>query len=140
MRFLCGGLLAVFLIACEGPAGPAGPEGPQGPSGPQGAPAEGILIEKSISASAYNEDGVITIRDSRITPESFRAVYVKVEGDGWTEYYVLDYMLIYWLWDQELETSPPAVVVAEGVVALVDPDRTLVEALDGNNLAILVAG
>lgn len=150
MRLLCSGLLAVFLIACEGPAGPAGPEGPPGPAGPQGPPAEGILIEKRISVSAYDETGTIRIVDSRITPESFRAVYLKVDlGGGQVGYVPLDYLLIYSvsLTPEALELDTPVVFVAEGGMAIVDPEGTLfgvaLEAyLAGGDisLAILVAG
>ena len=53
--------------------------GPEGPAGPQGPPAEGILIETHLSVSAYDESGILTIQDSRITPKTFRALYLKLD-------------------------------------------------------------
>ena len=155
MRFPGSILIAVVLVACagpEGPTGPAGPEGPAGPAGPPGlpgAPAEGIIIEKSLSASAYDEDGYITILDSRITPKTFRALYLKVDlGGGQVGYVPLDYLLVYVvsLIPEELEFETPVVIVAEGGMGISDPRGILFAAplesfLDGAtlNLAILVS-
>ena len=105
-------LLPVFLLACEGPEGSVGPEGPPGPQGP---PAEGILIEKRLSESAYDENGIITIADRRITPTSFRTVYLKLDfGGGQVGYLPLDYLLVYSvsLTIEELELETPIVNLA----------------------------
>ena len=149
MRFLSSILLAVVLLACEGPEGPTGPAGPEGPPGPPGAPAEGILIEQRLSGSAYDEDGNITILDSRITPKTFRALYLKVDlGGGQVGYIPLDYLLVYAvsIVPEELESETPTVLVAEGGIVISDPEGVLFVAafesfLDGAtlNLAILVS-
>ncbi len=39
-RHLCVAVLAINLVACEGPRGPAGADGTQGPTGPAGAPGD----------------------------------------------------------------------------------------------------
>ena len=67
-----------FVVACEGPAGPAGPAGEQGPPG---APAESIIIDVTVTLDDYAE-GLITIEDPRITPRSFRALYMKMQIGG----------------------------------------------------------
>ena len=124
MRFLSSILLAVVLLACEGPEGPTGPQGPAGPPGP---PAEGILIEQRLSASAYDEDGDIVIRDSRITPKTFRALYLAVGFGDQQAYIPLDYLLVYGvsLTPEELEFETPVVAVGEGVMVITDAERVL---------------
>ncbi len=103
---------ALVLLACQGPEGPLGPAGPQGPqgeagpqgevgprgeSGPQGEmgpPGEGIIIERRPTGSLYDEDGFILIEDDRITPTSFRVLYLKatnLEADL-AIYMPLDYL------------------------------------------------
>ena len=119
-----------------------GPGGQVGPRGPQGLPAEGILIEIHFSASTYDESGFITIQDSRITPKTFRALYLKVDkGDQLVVYLPLDYLSV----AVELET--PALAVFEGVLVITDPNQDLlVAALDlraagyAVNLVVLVSG
>ena len=134
-----------------GSQGETGPEGPRGPQGEVGPAAEGILIEKLLSASAYDEDGFITITDSRITPTSFRAVYLKFDyGNGTVGYLPLDYLLIdsVSLTLEEFELNTPIIIVAEGGMAIIDTREDLLDtALDAFqdngaivNLAILVAG
>ena len=125
--------------------------GPEGPAGPQGLPAEGILIEIHFSASTYDESGqVITIQDSRITPKTFRALYLKVDyGEGHIAYVPLDYLLVYSVSvvPEELELETPVLAVFEGVLVITDPNQDLlVAALDLRaagipvNLVVLVSG
>ena len=138
-----------------GPEGEVGPMGPEGPAGPQGLPAEGILIEIHLSASTYDESGeVITIQDSRITPKTFRALYLKVDygvdyGAGEVAYLPLDYLLVYAVSvvPEALELETPVLAVAEGVLVITDPNQDLlVAALDiraagfAVNLVVLVSG
>ena len=91
MRTILALLLAVALSSCEGPAGPMGPQGekgetgaqgPQGERGAQGPPAEGVLIDHTLSVDSYNVEGAIAIEDSRITPEAFRGLYLKLDFGG----------------------------------------------------------
>ena len=128
MRFLGSILLAVVLLACEGPEGPVGPAGPAGPAGapgqagPPGAPAEGILIERSLSASTYDEDGAIIIRDSRITPTTFRALYFKIEyTDQGVGYFTIDSIV------DVYSGSLPILGLAEGRLIIWDRDEGLLE-------------
>ena len=125
--------------------------GPGGPAGPQGLPAEGILIEIYFSASTYDESGqVITIQDSRITPKTFRALYLKVDyGTGYIAYVPLDYLLVYSVSvvPEALELETPVLAVFEGVLVITDPNQDLlVAALDIRaagipvNLVVLVSG
>ena len=106
MRIALLVVLAVgVLVGCEGPAGPMGPEGSQGPPGAQGPPGPstvGVLIEQSLSMSAYNETGEIIIRDSRITPQTFRLLYLKLVFEDETSYIPLDYLLL-----NGVSVSPP---------------------------------
>lgn len=122
MRFPGVILIALVLLACEGPEGPTGPAGPEGPAGPSGAPAEGILIEHHLSASAYTEDSHIIIRDSRITPKTFQALYLKVEyTSGSVAYFTPN--LVYAVTDED----PPVVRVLEGRLHIQDPEEALLD-------------
>lgn len=141
-------LSALFLLACQGPEGPMGPAGPQGPpgetgargeagpqgeagprgeAGPQGEmgpPGEGTLIERRLTAFLYDEDGFILIEDDRITPASFRALYLKATDlDSEIELYMpLDYLLVSDVSivpeSEELET--PVLAVVEGALLIQD--------------------
>ena len=123
--------------------------GPEGPAGPQGLPAEGILIEIHLSASTYDESGqVITIQDSRITPKTFRALYLKVDfGAGQVVYVPLDYFLVYAVSvaPEALEGETPVLAVFEGVLVITDPNQVLLVAAFAVagvtvNLVVLVSG
>ena len=149
-------LSAFFLLACQGPEGPVGPAGPQGPpgeTGPQGEPGppgEGTIIERRLTGSLYDEDGFILIEDDRITPASFRGLYLKAT-DLESELVLsmpLDYLLVSTVSiipeSEELET--PTLAVAEGVLLIQDPYRDLLSvALESFleemviHLAVLVA-
>ena len=145
-------LSLVGIVSCEGPegqVGPRGPMGPEGPAGPQGLPAEGILIEIHLSASTYDESGeVIAIQDSRITPKTFRALYLKVDfGAGEVAYVPLDYLLVFSvsLVPEALELETPVLAVLEGLLVITDPNQDLLVvafAVAGVtvNLAVLVSG
>ena len=142
-------LSLVGIVSCEGPEGEVGPRGPMGPEGPAG-PQGGILIEIHFSASSYDESGNIVIRDSRITPKTFRALYLKInnpdEGDA---YAPLDYLLIYGVSvvPEALEGETPILGVFEGVLVITDPNQDLLAAVLEQraagftvNLAVLVSG
>ncbi len=162
-------LSVLVLVACQGPEGPVGPAGPQGPpgeggprgeAGPQGEagprgemgpPGEGIVIERRLTASLYDEDGYILIEDDRITPTSFRALYLKAtdQESDLSLYMPLDYLLVSAVSivpeAQELET--PILAVAEGALLIQDRNGDLLTValasfLDGMvvDLVVLVAG
>ena len=158
MRSILTLLAAMVLISCEGPAGPMGPAGPQGEKGetgaqgeqgPPGPLTEGTLIEHQLSMSAYDETGTITVEDSRITPTTFRALYLKLNlGDGQVAYVPLDYLLMYGVsvLPEELETETPILIVADGVLLIGDPEgqlfgAALVTFLEGGvaTIAVLVS-
>ena len=151
-------MLAFGLVACEGPAGPMGPAGPQGaqgeigPQGETGPPRAGIIIEQRLSRSLYDADGNIFIEDGRITPTTFQALYFKAAfpdlGPNAVAYMPLDYLLVYAvsIIPEENELETPLLVVAEGLLLIIDPNRDLLAAaiesfFDGVNvnLAILVS-
>ena len=145
-------MLAFGLVACEGPAGPMGPAGPQGLQGETRPPKEGIIIERQLSRSLYDEDGNIFIEDDRIMPTTFQALYLKAAfpdlGPDAVAYMPLDYLIVYAvsLIPEENELETPLLVVAEGMLLILDPNRDLlavaVESLfDGVDvdLAILVS-
>ncbi|MCY3737637.1 MAG: hypothetical protein OXG13_14615 [Gemmatimonadaceae bacterium] len=165
-------LSALVLLACQGPEGPMGPQGPPGEAGPRGEagpqgesgprgesgppgemgpPGEGIVIERRLTASLYDEDGYILIEDDRITPTSFRALYLKAtdQESDLSLYMPLDYLLVSAVSivpeAQELET--PVLAVGEGALLIQDRNGDLLTValasfLDGMvvDLAVLVAG
>ncbi len=142
-------MLAFGLVACEGPAGPMGPAGPQGPQGEIGPPREGIIIEWKLSISSYDEDGNIFIEDDRITPTTFRALYLKADlGPDQVAYIPLDYLIVFAvsLAPETEEWETPILGITEGMLLIVDPNRDLLAAaiesfFDGVDvdLAILVS-
>ena len=151
-------MLAFGLVACEGPAGPMGPVGPQGPQGEIGSqgeigpPREGVIIERQLSRSIYDEGGNIFIEDDRITPTTFQALYLKTAfpdlGPDAVAYIPLDYLLVFAvsIVPEEDELETPIVTIIEGMLWITDPNRDLIAValesyFDGIdvNLAILVS-
>ncbi len=139
LRFFLFVLLAFSFGACEGPMGPAGPTGPQGPQGDQGPPGprrDEVAIELAFSRSSYDEDNQILIADSRITPTSFRLVYIKGMLSGAEIYVPLDYL-----------AQNFSVVLSNGVLVLTDPgllilnlaQRVFADNLSSIRLVILVS-
>ena len=139
LRFFLFVLLAFSFGACEGPMGPSGPTGPQGPPGNQGPPGpqrDEVAIELAFSRSSYNEDNQIIIEDSRITPTSFRLVYIKGMLSGVEIYVPLDYL-----------AQNFSVVLSNGVLVLTDPglvildlaQRVFADNLSSIRLVILVS-
>lgn len=119
LRFFLFVLLAFSFGACEGPMGPAGPTGSQGPQGDQGPPGprrDEVAIELAFSGSSYNEDNQILIEDSRITPTSFRLVYIKGMLTGVEIYVPLDYLSFNF-----------NVVLSDGALVLTDPDLVILD-------------
>lgn len=141
-------LLAAALAACEGPAGPMGPQGetgpqgrqgeigPQGEPGPQGEtgprgeagpPAEGVIIEWRLSSSSY-DGGNIFIEDERITPNTFRVLYLQADfGSEIVAYVPLDYLLVseVSILPEGDELQTPVLAVSEGGLLIIDPNRQL---------------
>ena len=139
-------MLAFGLVACEGPAGPMGPQGEIGP------PSEGIIIERQLSRSLYDDDGDILIEDDRITPTTFQALYLKTAfpdlGSDAVVYVPLDYLIIsaVSIIPEENELETPALVVAEGFLLIIDSNRDLLAIARGAffdgvdvDLAVLVS-
>ena len=118
-------LLAVvlFAVACEGPTGPQGEIGLQGETGP---PKEGVIIERQLSRYLYDENGNISIKDDRITPTTFRAIYLKVtlevDPDTIIAYAPLDYLLVSAL-SKELETPSLTILITKGMLLIIDPQK-----------------
>ena len=127
MPFLFAILAVGVLVGCEGPAGPMGPEGAQGPPGPPGPSSESVLIEQSLSMAAYNETGEIVIEDSRITPKTFRLLYLKLEFDNQVTYFPLEYLLVNGVSvsPEAEELGTPTLVIEDGRLAISDPDGGL---------------
>ncbi len=149
---------ALGVVACEGPEGPAGPIGPQGPqgeTGPRGAtgpPRDGVLIEITLSTSAYDLNGNISIADPRITPESFLGLYIKVElTSGQAAYVPVGYLLLadVAFSEEADEWLTPIIAVSDGVIVISDPNLYLLdlafllgysEETENVEIAILVSG
>ena len=141
-------LSAPYLVACEGPAGPEGPVGPQGPQGEMGPTREGIIIERRLSESLYDEDNYIIIEDERITPVTFRAFYLKLNNFGsvgTAAYLPVEYVIVFDVSllgeDQEWET--PRLAIMDGRLLIEDTRRSLLETagplLGEVDLAVLVS-
>ena len=134
-------LLAFGLVACEGPAGPMGPPGETGPQGEIGPPREGIIIERRLSRSLYNEDSNILIQDDRITPTTFQALYLKTTftdlGPGAVVYIPLDYLIVseVSIVPEVNELETPVLLLAEGFLLILDSNRTL---LDSNRTLLAI--
>ncbi len=108
-------LLAFGMLAC----GEVSVEGSVGPEVLIESPAERVLIEQSVSASSYDAEGKITIRDERITPTTFEVLYLKVTSSGGVEYVPVE------LESEENEREAAVLFISEGVLVISDPDRTL---------------
>ena len=117
--------------------GPAGPQGEVGLRGEAGPPREGVIIERQLLLSLYDEDGYIFIEDNRITPITFRAIYLKVVpyGSDVARYIPLDYAF-----------PGYTVFIAEGMLWISDPDKDFLDAVVAgfffeadSSLAILVS-
>lgn len=144
-------LSAFYLGACQGPAGPEGQMGPQGPQGPQGEtgpPREGVIIERRLSESLYDEDNYIIIEDERITPVTFRAFYLKLNNFGsvgTAAYLPVEYVIVFdvSLLDEDQEWETPRLAVMDGRLLIEDTRRSLLETagplLGEVDLAVLVS-
>lgn len=108
-----------------GPAGPpglTGPAGPAGPRGPAGSTTRPDLLYISITSSSY-DDGVILIRDSRLTPDRHYEFYWEfLYSDG-----IVTHSNALFLND--------VVGFLSGAVLIYDPDRTVLSFVN-SNLAI----
>ena len=137
MKLLSVVAFSLSLVGCEGPAGPMGPEGAQGREGTQGAQgaqgppglsSESVLIEQPLSMTAYNETGEIIIRDSRITPKTFRLLYLKFAFDNQVIYIPLDYLLISGVSvspPEDAGSGTPVLILEDGRLTISDPERGL---------------
>lgn len=143
-------IFALLLASCEGPAGPMGPAGPQGepgsegPPGPSGAGLE--IIEFVVSQSLYNQDGVLVLRDRRITPDSFIGAYILMETQGGTVIHLpLDYLLTFSWYSLDVE-EVPLIGVIEGALLFTDFSQDLLRLAQSYHHAsratiiVLVAG
>ena len=137
MRIALPVVLAIaFLVGCEGPAGPMGPQGTQGQEGSQGPPGAqgppgpstvGVLIEQPLSMSAYNETGEIIIRDSRITPQTFRLLYLKLAFENEVVYFPLDYLMLSGVsvTPEDGGSGTPVLILEDGRLIISDPEGGL---------------
>ena len=101
------------------------------------APLEGIITERQLSSSLYDEDGNIIIEDARIKPMTFQGIYLKEAlpdlGPNVLTYMELSYSTLrvvpisteedVIVEEDELET--PFLVITEGMLVITDPDREL---------------
>ena len=125
MKLLSVVAFSLSLIGCEGPAGPMGPEGTQGPPG---LSSESALIEQPLSMTAYNETGEIIIRDSRITPKTFRLLYLKLVFEDETSYIPLDYLLLNGVSvspPEDAGSGTPVLILEDGRLTISDPEMVL---------------
>lgn len=79
-----------ILLAVSGCEGPAGPMGPMGPRGPAGHVDEGTFIRVGhLTRALFDGLGRIIVEDRRISPTSFRGIYIRVSIDerGYTTYF-----------------------------------------------------
>ena len=80
----------LILLAVSGCEGPMGPMGPMGPRGPAGHVDEGTFIRVGhMTRALYDGLGRIIVEDRRISPTSYRGVYIRVSLDdrGYTAFY-----------------------------------------------------
>ena len=149
--------LCLVTFGCEGPMGPAGPMGPQGEKGdqgPAGATREAIIIERALTPDLYDPEGAIVIQDARITPTTFRVLYLKtiIQGDDvLTIYMPVDYILAS-VGAPVLSPEAfqlPVLSVSNGSLLILDPQRILLQSVEETlrtndnysiTLAILVSG
>ena len=150
-------LIIAILLACEGPQGETGPMGPQGlqgdtgprgPMGPSGPIREGTIIEWRISGGAYDADGTINIEDQRITPITFRTLYLRADYGTHVLFIPLDYLLTYSV-EFVSSNNLPLVFVFDGGLSITDEQKYLLELALGLQeeegvrdvtLAILISG
>ena len=127
MPFLFAVLVVLALVGCEGPAGPMGPTGAQGPQGPPGPSSVGVLIEQPLSMSDYNETGEIIIRDDRISPQTFRLLYLKLVFEDEVAYFPLDYLMLNGVsvTPEAEDSGTPILILEDGSLAISDPERGL---------------
>lgn len=128
------GIVFFSVVACEGPMGPRGERGPQGEQGERGLSLREIfIIERRITSSLYDEDNLIWIEDSRITPTTFQALYLKVlrhnpdTGIDEELYIPLDYFLILQVairaeWEEQ---NTLAISISDGLLFIRDENRDL---------------
>ena len=131
--------MAWLLMGCEGPEGPTGPvgqkgeKGEKGDKGDPGVVEEAILVKVPITRDSYDSDNHITIADARITPTTFRLVYLELGEYGSIP---LEYLVIL-----DVSLKPEAdewfttiVRVYDGRLVVEDPERYIHELTDALNL------
>jgi OmcA/MtrC family decaheme c-type cytochrome len=87
MRGLGAGLLAVVLVACEGPTGPDGDPGPGGDPGAPGAPGEpgepgGDGDGDSLDPWLTGGDFAVDVQSASITDTTATVTFRLTDGDG----------------------------------------------------------
>ena len=110
-----------------GPQGEPRPQGETGPRGEAGPPAEGVIIEWRLSSSSY-DGGNIFIEDERITPNTFRVLYLQADfGFEIVAYVPLDYLLVseVSILPEGDELQTPVLALSEGGLLIIDPNRQL---------------
>lgn len=128
-----------------GERGERGERGPQGLRGEPGNSLDGTFISVKLSDALYDENGGITISDSRITPERYRGIFIglipeeEFGGEDEAGYFPLDHLF----------SDNLFVMVGNGGVFISDPDQLLlgfaltftllfIEDIDEVTLSILI--
>ena len=138
--------LTAVIVACESPTHPPVPPAITisdevseyvYPTGKLEAISSAELIEFPWGTYLYDEDqSIITLQDHRISPQSFRKIYIKAfiryENKAPSYMYVpLDNVSIVWLsFDGRADKNPPLVAIGDGVLYIEDFDRLLVDFMD----------
>ena len=116
----------------QGEQGEHGEQGEQGIQGPQGLSplAEVIFVERRFSRSLYDGNS-ITIRDDRISPETFLGLYFKYPLDsGEMVYRPVEYLLLYDVSDDFYDDATSTLFVLEGELIIWDGNRLLIEVIE----------
>ena len=132
VRMVLLGVMVLGLVACEGPVGPEGPAGPAGPAGVQGPPGpvtQALILEVPIEYQDGRDGKVIVLEDYRVSPESFRGIYLQIRTESGSLWFPFDYLLT----AQASGGGPEviAVLLTLGGLLIIDPEQSLLElALD----------
>ena len=113
MRRIIIGILALFLLSCEGPVGPEGAQGPQGAEGPQGPRGiSKVMIDHTVALSDYYQ--------STVTGDWFAGIeHDSIRVTSMIDVYINAGQIQFWV---------PILYLGEitnGRLGLFDPDRNL---------------
>ena len=120
-------------------------------------PLKGIITERQLSPSLYDEDGNIIIEDARIKPMTLQGIYLKEAlpdlGPNVLTYMKPPYSTLRVvpisteedIIVEENELKTPLLVITEGMLVITDPDRELLAVpldsfFDGIDVKLVVLG